>query len=135
MVALRDLLAAGLPWAACFATALGCRPNIEGRPSLIDQARVIAVQSVPAESAPRDKALVEYTALFASPVEDADPSGLAWAYCMTRKPITIIGPAAIECYAPGGKGLVQLGKGTTAEGTIDEQDCAIFGPSPPVPMG
>jgi hypothetical protein len=96
---------------------------------------VLAVQSVPAERAPRDDKPVKYRALFASPDEQADPSGLQWAYCMIRKPITVIGPAALECYAPGGKGLISLGTGLTAEGIIDKEDCSIFGPSPPVPKG
>lgn len=54
---------------------------------------------------------------------------------MIRKPISVIGPAALDCYEPGGKGLIQLGKGLTVQGTLDKEDCSNFGPSPTPPKG
>jgi hypothetical protein len=113
--------------------AFGCKPNIEGRPSLVDRSRVLAVQSVPAEQAPGDEAGVDYRALYAQVDDDGDPSKVEWAFCAIRKEIAVIGPAALECLAPSGKALAQLGDGADVHAVIDKDDCSVFGPSPPTP--
>ncbi len=118
---------------AC-AFVFACKPNIEGRLSLVDQSRVLAIQSAPAEQAPGDEAGVDYHALYAT-VDDVDESGsLQWALCTERKALTVIGPASLACYAPSGKALDQLGKGADAHAVIDMDDCSVFGPSPPTMM-
>jgi len=115
------------------AVTFGCKPNIEGRPSLVDRSRVLAVQSTPAEQAPGDKAGVDYRALYAVADPDGDPSSIQWAFCTTRKEIAVIGPAALECLVPSGKALAPIGQGPEVHAVIDKNDCSVFGPSPPTP--
>jgi hypothetical protein len=113
--------------------ASSCKPNIEGRPSLIDTGRLLAVQSRPAEQVPDDSPTMQYRGLYASPTEGDDTvSRLGWAYCNIRKPIAIIGPAALQCLEPSGKGLEQVGQGEQITATLDKAACNVFGPAPPV---
>jgi hypothetical protein len=115
------------------AAAFGCKPNIEGRPSLVDRSRVLAVQSSPAEQGPGDEAGVDYRALYAVADDDGDPSTVQWSFCNVRKEIAVIGPAALECLVPAGKALDPIGKGPEVHAVIDKDDCSVFGPSPPTP--
>jgi len=109
----------------------GCKPNLEGRPSLIDTGRVLAVQSVPAEQVPDDAPITQYLALYASPIEnDKHASELGWAFCNIRKPLAVIGPSALECLAPSGKGLRQIGQGEMVSAPLDKDACSVFGPTP-----
>lgn len=113
--------------------ALGCKPNIEGRASLIDTSRVLAVQSVPAEQTPGDETGVDYHALYAVADGVDESPHIQWAFCMERKAIAVIGPASLDCYEPTGKALDPIGFGADVHATVDKDDCSVFGPSPPTP--
>ena len=119
--------------AAALPAALGCKPNLGSTASLIDRNRVLAIQSKPAERAPGVMSGVDFSALFVSPDENATPDDLQWSLCNVRKAIAVIGPAALQCYAPAGKGLEPIGMGAGAHAVIDKDDCSLFGPSPPMP--
>ena len=56
------------------ATLLACKPNLEGRPSLVDGDRVLAVRSIPAEA--KGSAKVKYEALYVG--TDGAPSRRRW---------------------------------------------------------
>jgi hypothetical protein len=115
------------------ATTFACKPNIEGRPSLVDRSRVLAIQSSPAEQAPGDAAGVDYRALYAVAGDQGDASTVQWAFCTARKAIAVIGPAALECLEPAGKALDPIGEGPEVHAEIAMDDCSVFGPSPPTP--
>lgn len=116
---------------ACI-SAFGCKPNIEGRASLIDASRLLAIQSVPAEQTPGDEAGVDYHALYAVADDVDESTSVQWSFCTVRKAIAVIGPAALECYAPSGEALDPIGKGLDVHADIDKDDCSVFGPSPPM---
>lgn len=128
----RALGRAGSAALAC-SLAFGCKPNIEGRPSLVERSRVLAVQSEPAEQAPGAESGVDYRALYAQVDDEGDPGSVQWAFCTVRKAIAVIGPAALECLAPSGKALDPIGMGEIVHAVIDKNDCSVFGPSPPTP--
>jgi hypothetical protein len=111
--------------------ALGCKPELEGRRSRVDGARVLAVRSQPASARPNDS--VSYDALFVKPEGSADPEPLDWALCIARKPLTESGAVSKKCLAREGAALEALGSGAMAEATISENACALFGPTPPAP--
>ncbi len=109
----------------------GCRPESEGRASLVDGPRVLAIRSTPAEAQPDTK--VTFEALFVGPTEAPDPKGLQWALCNVPKPIAVEGPIAPACLSLGGVALTSLGQGATATGLIPKDVCRVFGPAPPEP--
>ncbi len=117
--------------AAGFCSA-GCRPSIEGRSSVVDSERVLAIRSEPVEA--RDNAPVKYQALFVGADGPADASALDWALCRARKPLAAPGFVAQACFARKGDLLSSLGHGDQASGLIAKDACQLFGPMPPAPM-
>jgi hypothetical protein len=117
--------------AAWVLAAIGCKPELEGRRSRIDDARVLAVRSQPAAARPNDS--VSYDALFVNSDGPADPEPLDWALCIARKPLTESGAVNEKCLVREGDSLEALGTGGTAEATVSEDACALFGPTPPTP--
>ncbi len=109
-----------------------CRPTVEGRPSLIDRPRVLALSSSPAEGKPGDT--VTYQALYVGPDGSADVSALDWALCTARKPLAATGAVAQACFSPKGASLIALGSGESAVGNIPKDACQVFGPTPPAPL-
>jgi len=105
-----------------------CKPDLDGRPSLVTGPRVLAVRSEPAEVAPG--AQVTYRALFTGP----DPAVLSWALCGDRKPLTELGPVSPTCLVPEGSALTQLGNGATATAEVPKEVCRSFGPDTPAPL-
>ncbi len=148
MVSARTLL----PLLVAALAASACKPKLEGRASVIDSDRVLAVRSEPAEQKPDGTTPVTYTALYAGPDGDVDPSALDWAFCTARKPLAVTGPVALTCLAPRSpdltpirsRGLALADAGADAGAPTDPSrsgavaplvadDCAVFGPSPPTP--
>lgn len=111
----------------------GCRPDIEGGASLVDSPRILAVQSIPAETAPGKP--VAYKVLYVGPNAELDTSTLDWALCLARKPISVAGSIALECLEPEAPAdiLTPLGAGESATGTLPKDGCRVFGPSPRAP--
>ena len=69
--------------------AVGCKPDLTDRLSLIDGPRILAVQSQPAEAAP--KAQVMLTALMADPTGTVTSAAIDWAFCNQPKPLAELG--------------------------------------------
>jgi hypothetical protein len=116
-----------------FAMAGGCRPEFDDRLSIVLFPRVLAVQSIPAEAAPKDP--VAYRALVAVPEGLPSAEGdLDWALCRARKPLTELGPVSPACLIPQSPDLVPIGNGATAMATLPADDCRLFGPDPPEPQ-
>jgi hypothetical protein len=112
--------------------AAACRPSIEGRPSLIDEPRVLALRSTPAEAAPDEP--VTYESLYAmAPGVVVDEGELEWATCTLRKPLSAAGAINPQCLMGDGDGIVSLGSGGETTGVILGDACRLFGPTPPDP--
>jgi len=117
------------------ALTTGCTPDVEGGAYIIDGPRVLAIRSEPAEAAPRGNppTPMAWSALFVGPHGDEDPSLLDWAICTERKPLVTAGEMSLDCLARSGDVLIPLGSGASVMGTLPEDACRSFGPSPPVP--
>jgi len=104
----------------------GCDDALDQRLAIVDEPRVLAVIAEPAEAKP--KAEVRYTIVTASPDGplDTDP---AWAYCTSPKPPTEDNAVPVPCVA--GEGLIELGSGPTATGTLPADGCLAYGPDTP----
>jgi hypothetical protein len=121
-----------VPLLACVALgAAACKPKLEGRASLVDGERVLAVRSSPAEAKPG--AAVRYDALYVGPDGPADAASLDWGACGERKPLAVIGPIASACLAETSEALTPLALDDTAraEAKLSADICRVFGPTPP----
>jgi hypothetical protein len=122
----RWIILAGVVFAA-----LGCKPELEGRRSLVTGPRVLAVRSMPAAARPAEA--VSYDALFVNTDGIADPEPLDWALCTARKPLTESGAVSTTCLAREGDSLEALGTGGAAMADMAMDVCAQFGPEPKTP--
>lgn len=112
--------------------ATSCKPDVEGRASLIDGPRVLAIRSVPAEAPP--DAVLKLEALYVDEGSQApDGSKLAWASCTRRKPLSVAGAIDPECLQKSGAGIEAIGRGVEASFTVATDACRLFGPTPPTP--
>ncbi len=107
----------------------GCKPNLEGRPSLIDAPRVLAIRSEAAEASPEDS--VTYDVLLASPIDDQTTPHYDWALCNARKPLAESGPIAQSCLQPSSPDLTDLGTSPSVVAQIPKEVCRNFGPITP----
>ncbi len=112
------------------ALCVACKPELGGRFSQIEGPRIIAVRSNPPEAAASDT--VAYDVL------EVDPNGetgdaIDWAYCVARKPLDDLDTVSNDCLAASGPDILELGDGTTANGTIPNDACRNFGPEVPAP--
>jgi len=108
-----------------------CKPETEGRASLVVGPRILAIRSQPVEAKPG--AAVAWDALRVSPDGQSAGVELDWALCLEPKPIAQPGPVALRCLAPSGEALDPLGVGDSVSGTVPQNVCRIFGPTPPEP--
>ena len=108
-----------------------CRPELEGRPSLVGAERVLALRSTPADAKPQAK--LTYDSLYVSSDGTLDGSGLDWALCHARKGLTETGTIASACLVPQADVLEPLGTGGSVDGSVLKDACALFGPTPPTP--
>ena len=111
--------------------AIGCKPDLEGRRSLVSGARVLAVRSLPASAKPADS--VSYDALFVDADGIADPEALDWALCIARKSLTETGAVSTKCLKRETSALEVLGTGAEAMASVPSDACALFGPTPQTP--
>lgn len=111
--------------------ASGCRPEIEGRPSLVEGERILAVRSTPAEAKPNTS--VSYEALFVSPDGTLSGESLAWALCNERKPLTQSGTISNSCLVDEADVLQALGEGGAVTAMLPRTVCETFGPTPRTP--
>jgi hypothetical protein len=125
-------LVAGLGVALVGAMAPACQPNLDDTVSIVTSARVLAIQSSPAEAPPMGS--VTYTALVAESGPDAGAPRLQWDYCNARNPLKNLGPVNTVCVRPGSSALSSLGAGLHVSGPIPSLACANFGPNAPPPV-
>ncbi len=109
--------------------ATGCKPELEGRPSLVDSPRVIGIRSTAAEA--KAESDVTYDVLVAQPVDDSTAPEFNWALCLARKPLATAGPIADTCLTVSGPELQSLGGTSSVSGSIPKDACTLFGPNPP----
>lgn len=110
--------------------AVGCKPDLQGRPSLIDAPRVLAIRSTVAEASPGDT--VTYDVLMASSGAASAQTRFDWALCNARKPLAESGPIAQVCLQPSASELQALGGEMSVTATIPKDVCQVFGPITPV---
>jgi hypothetical protein len=109
-----------------------CNPTFSDTTAIVGSPRVLAVQVVPAEAAP--KADFALSALYVGPQGALDPSSIQWATCLLPEPLGDPGPTNPECLTGAASGLIPLGSGGTVHGTIPADACELFGPDSPPPQ-
>jgi hypothetical protein len=110
---------------------VGCAPELDDRSSRITSQRVIALAAFPAEAPP--SASVTLRGLYVDPQGELAMHESSWAFCVERKPLTELGPVAPSCLYAAGNGVLPLGEGSTAIGSIPAEACRLFGPDRPEP--
>jgi len=137
MVALRSIRKIGYTLAVGAGAGLlsltGCGVDFDDHLSLVSEPRVLAIRSEPAEAKPGTQ--VRYQALVARGGADGVLPDMGWAFCNERKPLAELGPVNLLCLEREGENLVQIGEGSTAQGTLPRQGCRNFGPSAPPASG
>lgn len=113
------------------AALASCKPELEGRPSLVQSERMLAIQSQPAEAKPGSQ--VRYESLYVGPGGVLDGEVLDWALCNQRKGLAENGAIAHQCLFLEAPALDFLGTGSGAEATVAREACATFGPAPATP--
>jgi hypothetical protein len=109
----------------------GCTPDVTVDPTRVDESRVIAISTWPAEAAPSDT--VEWTALVADPSGSSATPLIDWRLCDTPRPLAELGPVARVCVDDPRSGR-RLGSGVTVSGTVPTDACRLFGPETPPAM-
>ena len=108
-----------------------CRPELDGRPSLVTGTRVLAVRAEPAEAEPRDP--VAFEALVVDASGDVVAPPLSWSFCVARKAIAELGAVSSACVSGDVGALQPLGSGPALATTIPNDACRNFGPEVPPP--
>jgi hypothetical protein len=111
----------------------GCVPDFETDLSALRAPRLLAIASNPAET--QGKKAVKLSALVAVPEGETAPN-LDWTMCLSRKPLTELGPVNPVCLQPddGSGAVVTLGQGEQVDATLDQDVCKLFGPVRPSAM-
>jgi hypothetical protein len=111
---------------------VACAPTLSDTASLITGPRILGVQSVPAEAAP--KASLALTALVVDDKGPVTADAIHWDYCTARNPLANLGPVNPVCQEYGNAALVPIGVGPQASGKIPDIACRQFGPEVPEPV-
>jgi len=117
---------APLPIFATAALVAACDEGLDQRLAIVDEPRVLAILTEPAEAKPGEA--VTYRALVASPdgTVDAVPS---WAFCTAPKPPTEDNAVSTQC--ADGAELEPIGQYPTVSSAIPTDACTRFGPEVP----
>jgi hypothetical protein len=113
-----------------------CKPAEEGRPSLLEEPRILAIQALPAESAPGE--LITFNLLRAGAAGPLDVDSVDMAYCIRRKPLAAPGIIAPACLTAGevdgedGSATVPIANAQPWMAAVPKDACSVFGPSQPV---
>lgn len=116
--------------------ALGCVPEFDDNVGLVDEFRVLAVRSDPAEVAPGGQ--VALTVLWATPEgETVESDDVSWGLCTQRKELTEPGPVSplcIEQFGDEDSEIIEyLGSGDAVDASLPSDGCRTFGPLAPPP--
>jgi hypothetical protein len=122
---------------ALVASSLGttaCVPDFDTDLSQLSEPRLLAIASSPAETQAQKP--VKLSALVAVPDGQETPQ-IEWTMCLSRKPLTELGPVSPSCLEPddGTGKVLDLGTGASVEATLDKDACKLFGPQRPSPLG
>jgi hypothetical protein len=119
---------------AAIAGTSACVPDFDSDLSQLTAPRVLAISSSPAEAQAQKP--VTLTALIAVPEGQRTPT-LDWTMCLSRKPLTELGPVNPRCLEldDGGGAVLGLGRGMSVTATLDKDVCKLFGPLRPSPSG
>jgi hypothetical protein len=109
-------------------------PDFDTDLSQLTAPRVLAVSATPAETQAQKP--VTLTALVAVPEGQQAPA-LDWTMCLSRKPLTELGPVNPRCLEPddGSGAVLGIGQGLSVTATLDKDVCKLFGPLRPSPVG
>jgi hypothetical protein len=123
-----------LPATAVLAASNACVPDFDTDLSQLTAPRVLAIAATPAEAQAQKP--VTLTALVAVPEGQQAPT-LDWTMCLSRKPLTELGPVNPRCLEPddGSGAVLGLGRGLSVTATLDKDVCKLFGPLRPSPIG
>jgi hypothetical protein len=110
-----------------------CIPDLDTDESTVVGPRVLAVQAVPAESAPSAGVPIRYLALVADVSGTRLDAPLSWFQCLAQKPLAELGPISLDCLNTDSGKLTLLGQGPSIEGKLPSNACSLFGPNPPMP--
>jgi hypothetical protein len=110
------------------AALLACQPEFSGRYSHVEEARVLGVQSEPAQAAP--SGAVSYRILVAAPEGTVPVPDVRWTYCTQGKATSELNDVAPACFGSGDE-VVPFGAGAEASGIIPIGACRDFGPDIP----
>jgi hypothetical protein len=105
-----------------------CQPDLGNPPSLVTQRRLLAVRGEPAEVRPGMSAAFTTLVVSSTGTEMAPP--LAWALCMTPKPLDENNIVSGACLTDSG--VMPVGSpGPSQMATVPLSACHSFGPDPP----
>lgn len=115
---------------ALVALSTGCVPDFETDLSALRAPRLLAIASNPAETQAKKSAT--FSALLAVP-EGQEAPEIDWTLCLSRKPLTELGPVNPLCLQPddGSGAVASLGRGESVDTTLDQDVCKMFGPLRP----
>lgn len=118
-------------------SALSCVPEFDDNVGLVDEFRVLAVRSDPAEAAPGSR--VTLSVLWATPDGEAvSTDDVTWGLCRQRKELTEPGPVSPSCIAEFGDEeseiIDYLGNGSAVDASLPSDGCRTFGPLAPPPQ-
>ncbi len=116
-----------MKWLVVALTLAACNEKLDQRLALVDEPRLLAIVSEPAEVVPG--AMVMYRALVGGPDGTIDAAP-AWAFCRAPKPPTEDNAVANGCLEVD---VVELGSGSTVTGTVPSDACQRFGPDTTMP--
>ena len=116
---------------AAMGLVASCKPELEGRPSLVTGPRVLAVRAIPAEGEPLDP--VTFDALVVDGAGTMATPPLSWSFCVARKPIAELGTVASACVTGESGALQPLGDFATVTSKLPSDACRNFGPEVPPP--
>jgi hypothetical protein len=105
----------------------GCKPDLGQPTSLVAERRILAIKSEPPETRPGQGAT--FSALVVSPMGTEAAPALAWALCLTPKPLDENNVVAAACL--GEEGVMGVGNGPSVSAATPSNACQLFGPDPP----
>ena len=108
--------------------AVACEPSLDDRTFQVSSARVLAVQSVPAEALPGGAvALRRSMSMGMAP----SPGPFDWAFCEDRNPLADLNSVSPTCATLHAGTFLELGHAPTTDGQLPTDACRQFGPDVP----